>query len=475
MFWQKRFIPVVLITGWLSACGSDSPEGSEENPVVGDNTMTVPADTDNGTEPLDETDGSQENTVVDDNTVIVPADTDNGTEPLDETDGSVAPPVDLSATIDRISLGADRVELNDDSGQFAGASLARVSSDGRFVAFTTAASNAIGDDQNGFNDVYYRNRSTGEIRRISIGANGEATDNNSSLNDMTPDGRYLVFSSDATNIAPSGTSGASQVYRHDTQTGETLLVSQNSAGQAGNGPGVDAQISADGNTIVYRSFANNIIEGDTNGIADVVIFNAQTLQSTSMTVNDYLDFENRTVWHDFTADGTTILLSLGDNISSGRGITLLHNTETGELEDIEHEFGINSAFVNKYISDNGEYIVYSDRISSQIFRLNLSNSTSQLVNVSTTAGINVSPDISADGRYVSYQNITTGNIYLRDMSSEDTVQVTFGLNGTLPNDASGSAKIVGNAEFVSFSSRASNMVENDNNFKQDIFLYRTNL
>ena len=199
------------------------------------------------------------------------------------------------------------------------------------------------------------------------------------------------------------------------------------------------------------------------------------MQSASMTVNNYLDFENRSVTHDFTADGTTILLSLGDNFSDGRGITLLHKPETGELEDIEHEFGINSVFVPKFISDNGEYIVYSDRISSQIFRLNLSNSTSQLVNVSTTAGINVSPDISADGRYVSYQNITTGKIYLRDMSSEDTVQVTFGLNGTLPNDASGSAKIVGNAEFVSFSSRASNMVENDNNFKQDIFLYRTNL
>ena len=61
------------------------------------------------------------------------------------------------------------------------------------------------------------------------------------------------------------------------------------------------------------------------------------------------------------------------------------------------------------------------------------------------------------------------------MSSEDTVQVTFGLNGAVPNDASGSAKIVGNAEFISFSSRASNMVENDINFKQDIFLYRTNL
>ena len=158
MFWQKRFVPVVLITGWLSACGSDSPEGLEEN-VVGDNTMAVPADTDNGTELPDETDGSEENTVVDDTTMIVPVDTDNGTVPLDETDGSDAPPVELSATIDRISLGADRVELNDDSGQFAGDSLARVSSDGRFVAFTTAASNAIGDDQNGFNDVYYRNLS----------------------------------------------------------------------------------------------------------------------------------------------------------------------------------------------------------------------------------------------------------------------------------------------------------------------------
>ena len=137
-------------------------------------------------------------------------------------------------------------------------SLARVSSDGRFVAFTTVASNAIADDQNGFSDVFYRNRSTGEIRKISIGANGEATDNHSSLNDMTPDGRYLVFSSNSTNIVPSGTRGAAQVYRHDTQTGETLLVSQNSAGQAGNDASIDAQISADGQTIVYRSFANNI-------------------------------------------------------------------------------------------------------------------------------------------------------------------------------------------------------------------------
>ena len=111
MFWQKRFIPVVFITSWLSACGSDTPEGSEETLVVADNTMTVPADTDNGTELPDESDGSEENTVADDNTMSVSVDTDNGTVP--ETDGSDAPPVELSATIDRISLGADRVELND--------------------------------------------------------------------------------------------------------------------------------------------------------------------------------------------------------------------------------------------------------------------------------------------------------------------------------------------------------------------------
>ena len=386
MFWHNRLIPAALIACWLAACGSEQTNEFDDS-------NTTPESNNNTAVSGDSIDGNNSSDQPGNTT----GDNDNNL-PADSTE-------QLVEKIQRVSLGADSTELNDDSGQVDGMSLARVSSDGRFVAFTTVASNAIADDQNGFSDVFYRNRSTGEIRKISIGANGEATDNHSSLNDMTPDGRYLVFSSNSTNIVPSGTRGAAQVYRHDTQTGETLLVSQNSAGQAGNGPGVDAQISADGNTIVYRSFANNIIEGDTNGIADVVIFNAQTLQSTSMTVNDYLDFENRSVTHDFTADGTTILLSLGDNISSGRGITLLHNTETGELEDIEHEFGINSAFVNKYISDNGEYIVYSDRISSQIFRLNLSNSTSQLVNVSTTTGNNVSPDISADGRYVSYQNI----------------------------------------------------------------------
>ena len=455
MFWQKRFIPALLIVGWLSGCGSDQTnefDSSNTSPVSNNNTTG----SDSGIDVINDSDQPGNTTSDDENNSLA--------------DGTGQP----ANTIHRVSLGANGVELNDDTG-LDGASLARVSSNGRFVAFTTAASNAVGDDENQFNDVYYRNRSTGAIRRISIGANGETTNNHSVLNDMTPDGRYLVFSSNSTNIVPAGTGGASQIYRHDTLTGETLLVSQNSAGQSGNGTSVAAQISADGTTIVYRSFANNIIEGDTNEVADVVIFNAQTLQSTSMTANNYLDFEDRSVRHDFTADGNAILLSVGDSFSDGKGITVLHNTATGELENIEHDFGANSAFVDKFISDNSQYIVYADRISKQIFRLNLSNNANQLVSVNATTGINFNPDISADGRHISYQNITTGNIYLRDMSSELTVEVTFGLNGAAPNGGSGSAKIVGNTEFIAFRSSASNLVENDKNFKQDIFLYRTDL
>src|SRR5690606_35692772 len=104
---------------------------------------------------------------------------------------------------------------------------------------------------------------------------------------ISADGRYVVFESEATNWAGTAdNNGASDVFVHDTVTATTTRVSVNVSGTEGNGASSLPSISGDGNLVAYQSLATNLVAGtDSNGRADIFVFDRATGATTRVSVN----------------------------------------------------------------------------------------------------------------------------------------------------------------------------------------------
>lgn len=227
----------------------------------------------------------------------------------------------LGGSFDWISQDVNGQTLNDITNGAGGASQG-ISSDGRYVLFTTAATDAVANDTNGFRDLFRRDRQTGTTELVSLGSSGQQgnQDVQAGHEAISGDGRYVAFTTFATNLGPStpntsfvllrdmqagttttvcnsGWSGHAcnspsisrdgryisyrmshplnfgaqpQIFRYDRTTGTVEHVSRNSTGQAANqSSDVWTRISADGRYVVFDSFANNLVPGDTNNRQDV--------------------------------------------------------------------------------------------------------------------------------------------------------------------------------------------------------------
>jgi archaellum component FlaF (FlaF/FlaG flagellin family) len=146
-----------------------------------------------------------------------------------------------------------------------------VSGDGRFVAFRSAASNLVPGDTNGVADIFIRDAQAGTTERASLDSAGNAANASSYAPSTSDDGRYVAFSSTATNLVPADTNGRSDIFVRDRQAGTTTRVSLSSSGSQVNGHSYDAAVSGDGSFVAFRSLASNLVSGDTNVAADVFL------------------------------------------------------------------------------------------------------------------------------------------------------------------------------------------------------------
>src|SRR6185436_3994350 len=70
-----------------------------------------------------------------------------------------------------------------------------MSGDGRFVVFDSNLSHLVSGDTNNWNDVFLRDRQTGELRRVSVASNGSQGNNYSAFPTISANGRYIAFNS----------------------------------------------------------------------------------------------------------------------------------------------------------------------------------------------------------------------------------------------------------------------------------------
>lgn len=160
--------------------------------------------------------------------------------------------------------------------------LLSVSADGRYVTFVTYGA-IVSQDQNSAQDIYRRDCQTGVTELVSINQAGTLAGNSDSIDgDLTPDGRYVIFVSTASDLAPGYNGTNKQVFRRDMQTGTTILVSVIN-GTTGSPAGECAypSISADGRYVAFQSFATDLLPGVTDTSPQSDIFrrdcNSQTV------------------------------------------------------------------------------------------------------------------------------------------------------------------------------------------------------
>jgi Tol biopolymer transport system component len=173
-----------------------------------------------------------------------------------------------AGTTERVSLSSSGVQGNWDS------FYPSISADGRYVAFGSYASNLISGDTNGFTDVFVRDRPAGTTERVSVSSSEAQGNGNSDIEygpSISADGRYVAFTSYATNLVAGDTNGTDDVFVRDRQAGTTERVSVSSSWAQGNLDSFGSSISADGRYVACMSYASNLVAGDTNGEIDVFV------------------------------------------------------------------------------------------------------------------------------------------------------------------------------------------------------------
>src|SRR5262249_33310498 len=119
-------------------------------------------------------------------------------------------------------------------------------------------------------DVFVHDCLVGSTIRVSVDSSGVEANSYSLNGSITPDGRYVVFQSKASNLVALDTNASYDVFRHDVWTGRTLRVSVGSDGAQGNRDSWFPSISADGSRVAFASKANLVPE-DTGILWDVYV------------------------------------------------------------------------------------------------------------------------------------------------------------------------------------------------------------
>jgi probable HAF family extracellular repeat protein len=170
-----------------------------------------------------------------------------------------------SGTIQRISVSTAGVQANEAS------AAPEISADGRFVVYHSNASNLVYGDTNGTTDVFIWDRLSSSTSRVSVGSTGGQANGPSTAPSLSNDGRYIAFTSTATNLVGGDTNGAADIFLRDRSLGTTVRASLNSIGQQANGNSSTARISANGRYVAFRTSATNIVDDDKNAADDVVV------------------------------------------------------------------------------------------------------------------------------------------------------------------------------------------------------------
>ncbi|MFN0008835.1 MAG: TolB family protein [Planctomycetota bacterium] len=305
-----------------------------------------------------------------------------------------------------------------------------VSADGNLVAFASIATNLVPGDTNGTWDVFVRNRLSGTIQRVSVSSAGVQGNAQSFYASISADGRYVAFGSDATNLVPGDTNGAMDIFVRDLVNAVTERVSLVGIANEADGLSIEPSISADGRYVAFTSFATNL-EHPINAFADVFRRDrqAQTTFRISRTPGPGTAPNGHSTLPSISADGIDVaFVSRASNIVSGDTNAdwdvFCYDGSTGNLEIVSVSSTGTLADASSdrpSISADGSYVAFASEATnlvsgdtngvSDVFVRSRSSGTTVRASITSGGaqadGSSEWPSISADGRLVAFSSSAT--------------------------------------------------------------------
>ena len=337
----------------------------------------------------------------------------------------------------RISVSATGVQATGASDQPA------ISADGRYVAFRSAATNLITGDTNAKTDIFVKDRTTGAIERVSLSSSGTQSTNDSDSPALSGDGRYVTFASTATNLVSGDTNAKADIFLRDRQTSATTRLSVSTSGTQSNNTSELPDISNDGNRITFSSTATNLVTGDTNAVRDVFVRDRAAVTTTRVSVSTSgTQATNLSEHPAISGDGTTIAFeSTATNLVSG---------DTNAKRDIFTRKLATNTTTRVSLTDTGAQ-TSADSLSPAI------STSGSLIAFSTTGAI-VTDDFNG-----------VGDVFVRDTGAATTRRVSLGTMSQEGNGASTAPALNVDGTVTAFTTAATSFTATDGNGATDVF------
>ncbi|MGN6519314.1 MAG: hypothetical protein ACTHK2_07825 [Dokdonella sp.] len=371
---------------------------------------------------------------------------------------------------------------------------AAISADGNVVVFSDNAANLVNPPlpSNPGRQIFAYTRSTGSIELISHDALGNPGNAISDAPRVSGDGRYVVFSSYATNLVPGDTNGWTDVFYYDRTLGTMQIVSASASGTLGNANSVGGQdISRDGKTIVFSSNASNLVAGDTNGTADIFVRMLNT--PVFMTIASTGASGQANNWSDnpvVSGDGSAVAFrSPASNLVSGATGLVTHayihdafGTTLLNVSPSPMVVGDASVSTGYAINDTGSLVAFPSSATNLVagdtnafadaFVRDVPATTTYLASLSSSGAqgnshVSARLAMSDDGRYLAFNSSAnnfyapdtngTADIFVRDRTVGTTDLVSQTPAGVQANDSSQKPSMSADGQYIVFISRAGNL------------------
>ena len=358
---------------------------------------------------------------------------------------TLAPAGAQPASSERASENSEDQQANQESYDPA------MSNDGRFVVFTSLASNLVPDDTNDDYDVFLYDRQEDTTKRVSESTSGAQANGPSGDPVISGNGRYIAFQTEATNLSVKlDRNGYQDIYVHDRLRGTTNRVTINNDGRQADGFSFDPSISDDGRYVAFTSEATNLsVKADRNDDYDVYVYDRKTRTTNRVSVNS--------------------------------------NKKEGNRDSAEPSISATGRYV-AFASDATNFDDNDRNSSSDVFVYDRKSQTTERVSVASSGqqanGTSWGPAISASGRMVTFVSDATNLVpddtnsqidaFVHDRSNGRTTVVSVSSSGEMGNGdllRDEPVEISPNGMLVIFVSEATNLVSGDVNSSPDAFVY----
>jgi hypothetical protein len=379
-----------------------------------------------------------------------------------------------------------------------------LSASGLSVAFESRASNLVANDTNRRSDVFVHGVRAGGTKRVSVSTAGRQGNDDSRGGVISADGRFIAFYSWASNLVPGDTNGAVDIFVHQRATATTTRVSVGAAGTQANSDSLFPALSADGRYVAFDSAASNLVAGDTNGWDDIFVRDRQsgTTQRISVANDGAQSIGGTSARPAISADGRFVaFLSYATNLvpgdTNGSADIFVRDRVAGTTRRVSVASGgaqANASSFEAAISADGRFVAFNSEAANlvagdtngyqDVFVHELSTGQTERMSVASTGAEGNSHSqaatLSADGRFVAFHssaanlvpNDTNGadDVFIRDRRADTTQRVSLTQTGGQSNGYSFYPTLSADAGLVAFASTARNLVPGDTNGKFDVFV-----